>query len=80
MENKDFNSFNSEVAIVVSIQVLDKVLRKEITHEEMNGILKDMRDKDNDFVNISGTFVNKKAIYFLEFQPMVNMKNAEVNK
>lgn len=80
MEDKTFNSFNSEVAIVVSLQVMDKVLRKEITNEEMKGILKDMRDKDNDFIDISGTFVNKKAVYLLEFQPMVNMKNAEVSK
>jgi len=77
MENRNYNSFNSEIAYVLVIQALDKVIRKEITHEEMNEIMSDMLDKEYDFLHASGTFVNKKTIYFLEFQPILNNKNTE---
>jgi hypothetical protein len=78
MENQNLNSFNSEIAYIVALQVADKVLTKEITQTDMNVIMNNMFDKDLDFICVSGTFINKKVVYFIEFQPITNKKKEEI--
>lgn len=77
MEDKQFNNFNSEIAYIVALQVADKVITKEITQADMNVIMNNMLDKELEFIFVSGTFINKKLIYFLEFQQIANNKKME---
>jgi hypothetical protein len=79
MEDKQFNDFNIKIAYIVVLQVVDKVLTKEITQADMNVIMNNMLNKELDFIFVSGTFINKKAVYFLEFQPITSVKKAEEN-
>ncbi|MDF2844053.1 MAG: hypothetical protein K0R00_2479 [Herbinix sp.] len=59
--------YKNEIIGIVQLQILDKVITKEITLEEKNEIMKQMLETDCDFLLLGNTFFNKKAIYIIDF-------------
>ncbi|MDF2544253.1 MAG: hypothetical protein K0S47_3971 [Herbinix sp.] len=66
MDDKTFR-YKNEIVGVVQLQVMDKIITKEITLEEKNYIMEQMLEKDCDFLLLGTTFINKKAIYIIDF-------------
>jgi hypothetical protein len=71
---------NNEIVNTLFLQESDKGIRKDITLDERNDIMRQMLETDCDFLLVGNTFFNKKVIYLVEFQPVQTMQSQFVNR